>query len=88
MNPPLATRLRLTDGVRREWFVTKVDFLAQDVPGGYRNGMRRGLRADLSTAVAFSIVTVAVVVVIPLVATRAWRYRPAWLLRRRSSVGR
>ena len=88
MNPSPATRLRLTDRVRREWFVIKVDFLAADVPGGYRNGMRRKLRAELSTAVEFSIVTVAVVVVIPHVAARAWRYRPAWLLRRRSSVGR
>ena len=50
MNPSPATRLRLFDRARREWFITKVDFLAQDVPGGYRKGMRRELRSDLTAA--------------------------------------
>jgi hypothetical protein len=42
--------LRLTDRIRRGWYVTKVDFLAQDVPGGYRKGLRRELRSDLTAA--------------------------------------
>jgi len=50
MNPSPAARLRLSDRARREWFITKVDFLAQDVPGGYRKGMRRELRSDLTAA--------------------------------------
>jgi len=178
MNPsPAATRLSLIDQIRREWYVSKVDFLAQDVPGGYRKGMRRELRADLAAAAAqigmsqavedlgpaaalaqeykraegrvlphwwtgvivfaivfyfwvgtllsmaygmseaaqqlagdrtvtveaqwlgstvsitegadlssagveFSFSTIVVMVILPLVAARAWRYRPAWLQRR------
>jgi len=177
MMPTPVTRPRLTDRIQREWYVTKVDILAQDVPGGYRKAMRRELRADLtaaaadvgmtqavadlgpaavlahqlkgaegrklphwwtgvitfaivlyswigmllasanallvaaeqladgrtvtvhtdwlgstvsithgaaelSAAVEFSIVTVAVLVGVPLLAARAWRYRPAWLVRR------
>ena len=50
MNPSPATHLRLIDRVRRGWYVTKVDFLAQDVPGGYRKGRRRELRSDLAAA--------------------------------------
>ena len=34
MNPSPATHLRPIDRVRCGWYVTKVDFLAQDVPGG------------------------------------------------------
>lgn len=169
-------RLRLTDQARREWYITKVDFLTQDVPSGYRKGMRRELRFDLGAAAAdvgmsqavrnigpaavlaaqlklaegrklphpwtgvitfvilafswigmlmatanaltaaaaqlatdrtvtvhaawlgstvsvthgerlsggveFSVVTVATMVIVPLIAARAWRYRPAWLQRR------
>jgi hypothetical protein len=176
MTPSPATRLRLTDQARREWYITKVDFLAQDVPGGYRKGMRRELRSDLGAAAAdvgmsqavrnlgpaavlaqqlklaegrklphpwtgvitfvilfyswigmlmatvnaltaaaaqlatdrtvtvhaawlgstvsvthgeqlsggveFSVVTVAVMVIVPLIAARAWRYSPVWLQRR------
>lgn len=177
MNPSPATRLRLTDRARREWCIIKVDFLAQDVPGGYRKGMRRELRSDLTAAagdvgmshavsdlgsaavlaqelklaegrklwhpwtgvitltvilyawagmllatmnaliaaarqlgtdgrtvtvhaawlgstlrvtdgqrhsggVELSVVAVAVMVVVPLIAARAWRYRPVWLLQR------
>lgn len=179
MNPSPATHLRLIDRIRREWYVTKVDFLAQDVPGGYRKGRRRELRSDLaaaatdagisqaikdlgpasvlahqfklaegrkpphwwtgvvtftivlyacvgmamatanaltdaaeqlagdrtvtvhsamlgakvtvtnggrtlSAAVDFSLLTVAVFIVISLIAARAWRYRPVWLQRRQS----
>ena len=50
MNPSPATHLRLIDRIRREWYVAKVDFLAQDVPGGYRKGRRRELRSDLAAA--------------------------------------
>ena len=52
MNLPTATRLRITDRIRREWYVFKVDFHAQDVPGGYRKGRRRELRSDLTSAAA------------------------------------
>ncbi len=52
MNPSPTTHLRLTDRIRREWYVSKVDFLAQDVPGGYRKGLRQELRSDLSAAAA------------------------------------
>jgi hypothetical protein len=48
---PIA-RLTLTDRLRREWYVTKVDFLAQDVPSGYRKERRRELRSDLTSAAA------------------------------------
>ena len=47
-----ATRLRLADRIRREWYVFKVDFHAQDVPGGYRKARRRELRSDLTSAAA------------------------------------
>jgi len=50
MNPSPATRLRLIDRIRCGWYVTKVDFLAQDVPGGYRKERRRELRSDLAAA--------------------------------------
>jgi len=36
MNPSPSARLRLIDRLTRDWYVIKVDFLAQDVPGGYR----------------------------------------------------
>lgn len=52
MNLSSATRLRLTDRIRRDWYVFKVDFHAQDVPGGYRKGRRRELRSDLTSAAA------------------------------------
>lgn len=45
-----ARKLRLMDRVRRDWYVFKVDFHAQDVPGGYRKAMRRELRSDLTAA--------------------------------------
>jgi hypothetical protein len=48
---PIA-RLTLTDRLRREWYVTKVDFLAQDVPSGHRKERRRELRSDLTSAAA------------------------------------
>jgi len=48
---PIA-RLTLTDRLRREWYVTKVDVLAQDVPGGFRKERRRELRSDLASAAA------------------------------------
>ena len=176
MTPSPPARLRLSDQARREWYITKVDFLAQDVPGGYRKGMRRELRSDLDAAAAdigmahavrdlgsaavlaqqlklaegrklphpwtgvitftvilyawagmmlatanaltaaaaqlgtgrtvtvhaawlgstvsvthgerlsggveFSVLTVAVMVMVPLIAARTWRYRPVWLQRR------
>jgi hypothetical protein len=47
---PAATHLRLIDRVRREWYVVKVDFHAQDVPAGYRKELRRELRSDLVAA--------------------------------------
>jgi hypothetical protein len=52
MNVSAATHLRLIDRIRRDWYVLKVDFHAQDVPGGYRKGLRRELRSDLTAAAA------------------------------------
>jgi len=52
MNALLAAHLTLRDRLRREWYVTKVDFLAQDVPSGFRKELRRDLRADLGAAAA------------------------------------
>lgn len=52
MNLPPSTRLRLVDRLSREWYVLKVDFLAQDVPSGYRKSRRRELRSDLTAAAA------------------------------------
>lgn len=52
MNPSPTSLLRLTDRLQRNWYVFKVDFLAQDVPGGYRKGRRRELRSDLIAAAA------------------------------------
>lgn len=52
MSSSPTARLRLTDRLRRNWYVTKIDFLAQDVPGGYRRAMRRELRSDLAAAAA------------------------------------
>jgi len=180
MNPSPTARLRLTDRLQRDWYVFKVEFLAQDVPSGYRKERRRELRSDLGAAAAdvgmsravrdlgpasvlahqlklaegrklphvwtgmitFTIIlyawagmvmattyalieaasqlggdrvvtvhaswvgtnvvvtngphllsgqwegsglTLAVFVVVPLLAARTWRYRPAWLQRRRAS---
>lgn len=179
MNLSPASHLRLTDRLRRDWYVSKVDFHAQDVPAGHRKGLRRELRSDLTAAagdvgmsravedlgpasalahefvlaqgrrlphvwtgiltfavilfgwagmvlatlnaltnaaeqiggdrtvsvhadwlgttitithgptlagaIEFSFLTVAVFVLIPLIAARAWRYRPAWLQRRLAS---
>lgn len=179
MNLSPATHLRLTDRIQRDWYVFKVDFHAQDVPGGYRKGLRRELRSDLTAAAAdvgmsqavhdlgpasalahqfvlaegrklphmwtgiltfavilygwvgmvmatvnaltnaaeqlggdrtvavhaawlgttvtvthgrtlsgaidFSLLTVAVFVLTPLIAARAWRYRPVWLQRRQAN---
>jgi len=50
MNPSPTAHLRLTDRLSREWYVSKVDFLAQDVPSGYRKERRRELRSDLTAA--------------------------------------
>lgn len=50
MNWQPIARLPLTDRLRREWYVTKVDFLVQDVPSGYRKERRRELRSDLTSA--------------------------------------
>jgi hypothetical protein len=52
MNPSPTPLTRFGDRLRRDWYVTKVDFLAQDVPGGFRKGMRRELRSDMSAAAA------------------------------------
>ena len=52
MSSSPTARLRLTARLRRNWYVTKIDFLAQDVPGGYRRAMRRELRSDLAAAAA------------------------------------
>jgi hypothetical protein len=52
MSSSPTARLRLTDRLRRNWYMTKIDFLAQDVPGGYRRAMRRELRSDLAAAAA------------------------------------
>ena len=52
MNLPPTTRLRLADRLSREWYVFKVEFLAQDVPSGHRKERRRELRSDLSAAAA------------------------------------
>jgi len=52
MNPSPTARLRLTDRLSREWYVFKVEFLAQDVPSGYRKDRRRELRSDLTAAAA------------------------------------
>jgi len=52
MSSSPTARLRLTDRLRRDWYVTKVDFLAQDVPAGYRKERRRELRSDLTAAAA------------------------------------
>ena len=50
MNMSPGVLLRFTGRVRGGLYVIKVDFLAQDVPGGYRKEMRRELRSDLTTA--------------------------------------
>lgn len=52
MNASPTARLRLTDRLQRDWYVCKVDFLAQDVPSGYRKDRRRELRSDLTAAAA------------------------------------
>jgi hypothetical protein len=52
MNLPPSTRPRLVDRLSREWYVFKVEFLAQDVPSGYRKERRRELRSDLTAAAA------------------------------------
>ena len=180
MNPSPTAHLKLTDRLSRECYVFKVDFLAQDVPSGYRKERRRELRSDLTAAagdlgmrqavrdlgqlelvcqdrsraegrklphvwtgvITFtvilyawagmmmattyalleastqlggarvvtahaswlgttvvvtkgphhlsaqwqgSVLTLAILVVVPLLAARTWRYRPAWLQRRRAS---
>ena len=180
MNPSPTAHLRLTDRLSREWYVIKVELLAQDVPSGYRKERRRELRSDLTAAAAdvgmtqavrdlgpasvlahqlklaegrklphvwtgfitFTVIlyawagmmmatsyalieaarqlggdrvvtvhaswlgtnvvvtngphhlsgqwqgsglTLAVLIVVPLLAARTWRYRPAWLQRRRAS---
>jgi hypothetical protein len=50
MNPSPTAHLSLTDWLRREWYVFKVEFLAQDIPSGYRKERRRELRSDLTAA--------------------------------------
>ena len=52
MNPSPTAHLRLTDRLSREWYVIKVELLAQDVPSGYRKERRRELRSDLTAAAA------------------------------------
>jgi hypothetical protein len=52
MNPSPTARRRFTDRLQRDWYVSKVDFLAQDVPSGYRKARRRELRSDLTAAAA------------------------------------
>jgi len=52
MTPSPTARLRVTDRLQRDWYVFKVDFLAQDVPSGYRKSRRRELRSDLTAAAA------------------------------------
>jgi hypothetical protein len=52
MNPSPTARLRPADRLRRDWYISKVDFLAQDVPSGYRKARRRELRSDLAAAAA------------------------------------
>jgi hypothetical protein len=52
MNPSPTAHVRLTDRLSREWYVFKVEFLAQDVPSGYRKERRRELRSDLTAAAA------------------------------------
>ena len=52
MNPSPTAHLSLTDRLSREWYVFKVEFLAQDVPSGYRKERRRELRSDLTAAAA------------------------------------
>jgi hypothetical protein len=52
MNPSPTAHSRLTDRLSREWYVLKVDFLAQDVPSGYRKERRLELRSDLTAAAA------------------------------------
>ena len=52
MNTSPTAHLRLTDRLQRAWYVFKVEFLAQDVPSGYRKGRRRELRSDLTAAAA------------------------------------
>lgn len=52
MNQSPTARLRLTDRLQRDWYVFKVDFLAQDVPSGYRKSRRRELLSDLTAAAA------------------------------------
>jgi hypothetical protein len=52
MNTSPTARLRVTDRLQRDWYVFKVDLLAQDVPSGYRKSRRRELRSDLTAAAA------------------------------------
>jgi hypothetical protein len=52
MNPSPTAHLSLTDRLSREWYVFKVEFLAQDIPSGYRKERRRELRSDLTAAAA------------------------------------
>ena len=52
MKPSPTAHLRPADRLRRDWYVSKVDFLAQDVPSGYRKARRRELRSDLVAAAA------------------------------------
>jgi hypothetical protein len=43
MNPSPTAHLRLIDRLSREWYVFKVEFLAQDIPSGYRKERRHNL---------------------------------------------
>jgi hypothetical protein len=54
MTPSPTARRRLTDRMQRDWYVFKVDFLAQDVPSGFRKSRRRELRSDLTAAAAWA----------------------------------
>ena len=141
MNPSPTARLRLVDRLSREWYVFKVELLAQDVPSGYRKERRR-LPHVWTGVITFTIIfyawagiimatsytlfeaarqlagdrvvtvhaswpgtnvvvnngphllsgqlepsglTLAVLIVVPLLAARTGLYRPAWLQRRLAS---
>jgi hypothetical protein len=52
MSPSPTARFRLADRLSRQWYVFKVEFLAQDVPSGYRKERCRELHSDLTAATA------------------------------------
>ena len=52
MNPPPDSPRKPADQLRRDWYVIKVDLLAQDVPSGHRKAIRRELKSGLTAAAA------------------------------------